>query len=144
MAQQTINVADLDVPQLMEELEHLTASFGQLKQAQAKFKTCGENVAQLSSASEDTTVLLPLTNSLYVPGKITDRKHVIVDVGTGYFVKKTTEEATAHYKGKVEFVTKNLESLQEAIQKKQENLNYLVTILQNKLASQNSASTKSS
>jgi prefoldin subunit 5 len=36
----------------IQELEHLTASFGQLKQAQAKFKVCGENVAQLSSASE--------------------------------------------------------------------------------------------
>jgi prefoldin alpha subunit len=38
-----------------------------------------------------------------------------------------------HYKGKVEFVTKNLESLQEAIQKKQDNLNYLVSLIaQNK------------
>jgi prefoldin alpha subunit len=34
----------------------------------------------------------------------------------------------------VDFVTKNLESLQEAIQKKQENLNYLVQILQVKMA----------
>jgi prefoldin alpha subunit len=43
-------------------------------------------------------------------------------------------EATAHYKGKVDYVTKNLESLQEAIQKKQENLNYLISILQAKVA----------
>ena len=36
----------------------------------------------------DTTVLVPLTNSLYVPGKLSDAEHVIVDVGTGYYVKK--------------------------------------------------------
>jgi prefoldin alpha subunit len=48
--------------------------------------------------------------------------------------RQSTAEATAHYKGKVDFVTKNLESLQEAIQKKQENLNYLVSILQVKMA----------
>ena len=32
--------------------------------------------------------MVPLTNSLYVPGKLCDPDHVIVDVGTGYFVRK--------------------------------------------------------
>lgn len=36
----------------------------------------------------DRTILVPLTNSLYVPGKLADLEHVIVDVGTGYYVKK--------------------------------------------------------
>ena len=31
---------------------------------------------------------MPLTNSLYVPGKLCDSEHVIVDIGTGYYVKK--------------------------------------------------------
>jgi prefoldin alpha subunit len=59
---------------------------------------------------------------------------------------QSTAEATAHYKGKVDFVTKNLESLQEAIQKKQENLNYLVSILQGKIAAKDTdtVATKSS
>jgi prefoldin alpha subunit len=84
-----------------------------------------------------------------------------VDVGTGYYVKKvrdsfvsclpglalttvqSTADATVHYKGKVEFVTKNLESLQEAIQKKQENLNYLVNlIVQNKATEEASSTVK--
>jgi prefoldin alpha subunit len=33
-------------------------------------------------------VLVPLTSSLYVPGKLTDVENVVVDVGTGYYVKK--------------------------------------------------------
>ena len=36
----------------------------------------------------EKTILVPLTNSLYVPGKLRDVEHVIVDVGTGYYVKK--------------------------------------------------------
>lgn len=36
----------------------------------------------------DKTILVPLTNSLYVPGKLMDAEHVIVDIGTGYYVKK--------------------------------------------------------
>ena len=31
-----------------------------------------------------------MTNSLYVPGKLADTDHVIVDIGTGYYVKKVT------------------------------------------------------
>jgi hypothetical protein len=33
-------------------------------------------------------ILVPLTNSLYVPGKLLDAENLLVDVGTGYFVKK--------------------------------------------------------
>lgn len=36
------------------------------------------------------TILVPLTNSLYVPGKLSDADNVIVDVGTGYYVKKVS------------------------------------------------------
>jgi len=36
----------------------------------------------------DKTVLVPLTSSLYVPGKLRDVENVIIDVGTGYYVQK--------------------------------------------------------
>lgn len=38
----------------------------------------------------DKTTLIPLTSSLYVPGKLSDLENVIVDVGTGYFVEKVS------------------------------------------------------
>ena len=43
----------------------------------------------------DRTILVPLTNSLYVPGKLSDTENVIVDVGTGYYVKKVI--SVIHY-----------------------------------------------
>lgn len=39
----------------------------------------------------DKTVLVPLTSSLYVPGKLRDVENVIIDVGTGYYVQKVRE-----------------------------------------------------
>jgi prefoldin alpha subunit len=33
-------------------------------------------------------ILVPLTTSLYVPGKLADSENVIVDVGTGFYVEK--------------------------------------------------------
>lgn len=38
----------------------------------------------------DKQVLVPLTSSLYVPGTLGDVSHVVVDIGTGYYVKKVS------------------------------------------------------
>jgi prefoldin subunit 5 len=37
---------------VLQELSHLTNSFAQLKQAQAKFKACVENVAEISPSNK--------------------------------------------------------------------------------------------
>lgn len=36
----------------------------------------------------DAEILVPLTTSLYVPGKLATREKVIVDIGTGFYVEK--------------------------------------------------------
>lgn len=33
-------------------------------------------------------ILVPLTSSLYVKGRLADREKVLVDVGTGFYVEK--------------------------------------------------------
>ncbi|EPQ53394.1 hypothetical protein GLOTRDRAFT_131403 [Gloeophyllum trabeum ATCC 11539] len=148
---QQINVADLDISQLAEvrtqleeELNHLTSSFAQLKQAQAKFKNCIENVGEINPNNTGKTILVPLTNSLYVPGKLSDVEHVIVDVGTGYYVKKTRPQAKKYYEAKVDFIRGNLETLQETISKKQDNLNYVMNIIQAKLQAEAQTAAKKS
>ncbi|KAJ7320727.1 Prefoldin [Mycena albidolilacea] len=143
MSQQQVSITDLDLTQLAdvrrqleEELNHLTNSFAQLKQAQAKFKACIENVAEIKPANKGKTILVPLTNSLYVPGKLSDPEHVIVDVGTGYFVQKTRTQAVKHYTAKVEYIRANLETLQDTISKKQDNVNSVIGVMQAKLQQQ--------
>jgi len=143
MSQTQINVADLDLPQLTEvkrqldeELSHLSSSFAQLSKAQAKFKACVENVAEVNPNNKDKTILVPLTNSLYVPGKLSDPENVIVDIGTGYYVTKSRADATKHYQKKMDFVKSNLERLQETIEKKQDNMNYLLNVMQVKMSQQ--------
>ncbi|KAL7411841.1 Prefoldin [Mrakia frigida] len=136
MASQQIAVQDLDFKQLSEvkkqlddELEHLTNSFGQLKQAAAKFKACVNDVSEIDPKNTTQPILIPLTSSLYVPGKLTDLENVIIDVGTGYFVSKTRTEALKHYTSKTAFVRSNLEQLQATIEKKQQNLEMVIQLL---------------
>ncbi|WVQ94010.1 prefoldin, alpha subunit [Kwoniella sp. CBS 9459] len=140
MGEQQVNITDLDPTQLQEvkkqldqELDHLTSSYSQLKQAQTKFRSCVDNVNSLTPSSKGKEILIPLTSSLYVPGKLTDVENVVVDVGTGYYVKKTKSEATAHYNSKSSFVTSNLETLQKTIERKQENVQSVVQVLQMKM-----------
>ena len=42
----------------------------------------------MESSNKDKTIPVPLTSSLYVPGKLADVKKVVVDIGTGHYVDK--------------------------------------------------------
>ncbi|KAK4683652.1 prefoldin alpha subunit, partial [Tremellales sp. Uapishka_1] len=143
MAEQQVQLTDLDPAQLQEvkkqldgELDHLTNSFGQLKQAQTKFKSCIGDINELTPESKGRQVLVPLTSSLYVPGRLSDVEKVVVDVGTGYYVKKTKKEALEHYTTKTAFVQGNLDQLQATIERKQENAQSVVQVLQMKMQAQ--------
>ncbi|KAF9930818.1 subunit of tubulin prefoldin [Mortierella antarctica] len=141
--QQKIELQDLDLTQLVEvkkqleeELSHLTSSFGQLKQAQNRFADCIESCKAIDTSNKDKTILVPLTSSLYVPGKLADVEKVIVDIGTGYYVEKTTEDAIKFYNTKVDFVKENLEKIQTTVAQKQGNLRSLVDVMQYKVQMQ--------
>lgn len=96
-----MNLATLSVPQLRalqtrltSELEHLTSSHAKLRAAQAKFRDCVRSINDGVTGSEQKgtngrdEILVPLTSSLYVKGRMTDREKVLVDVGTGFYVEK--------------------------------------------------------
>lgn len=48
-------------------------------------------------------MLVPLTSSVYVPGKLASSTEFIVDVGTGYYVKKDRDATCALLQRKVRF-----------------------------------------
>ncbi|KAJ7694016.1 hypothetical protein B0H16DRAFT_1847571 [Mycena metata] len=95
-----------------------------LKQAQSKFRACIENVAEINRLT-----------------RLSDLDHIIVDVGTGYFVQKPTcyqtrDQAHKHYAAKVKYIQVNLDTLEETIGKKKDNMGYLVNVMQAKLVQQ--------
>jgi prefoldin alpha subunit len=46
---------------------------------------------------------------------------------------QTRAQALTHYQNKVDYVRGNLETLQTTIEKKQDNLNYLINVMQSKM-----------
>ena len=51
-----------------------------------RFQDSGDSIGKLVPENKDKEILVPLTGSMYVPGKLSDPEKVIVDVGTGYVV----------------------------------------------------------
>lgn len=105
-----VNLASLSVPQLRalqtrltSELEHLTTSHTKLRAAQAKFRDCVRSITDGVTGSEKKgtdgrdEILVPLTSSLYVKGRLTDREKVLVDVGTGFYVEKVGRGSMAGF-----------------------------------------------
>jgi prefoldin alpha subunit len=79
-----------------------------------------------------------LTSSLYVPGKLADTEHVLVDVGTGFYVEKSTEDAQKFYSGKIEEVGKNIKELENVVNGKANNLRVVEEVLRQKMLAQQS------
>ncbi|KAL2269746.1 hypothetical protein VTJ83DRAFT_1930 [Remersonia thermophila] len=126
--------------QLDGEVEHLTSSYAQLSAAQAKFKECLRIVKSgPSSFEKDKSVLVPLTNSLYVKGKLSDPDRVLVDVGTGFYVEKDTASAAEFYESKIKELASNIQGLEGIVQAKTNNLRVVEEVLRQKVLAQQQA-----
>ncbi|XP_006862831.1 PREDICTED: prefoldin subunit 5-like [Chrysochloris asiatica] len=122
---QSVSFTELNFPQLemlkkqlSQEVEFLTTSIAQLKVVQTKYVEAKDCLNVLNKSNEGKELLVPLTSYVYVPGKLHDVEHVLIDVGIGYYVKKTAKDAKDFFKRKIDFPTKQMENIQPALQEK--------------------------
>ncbi|XP_055771702.1 prefoldin subunit 5 [Salvelinus fontinalis] len=120
-----VNLTELSLPQLEglktqleQETEFLTSSIGQLKVVQTKYVEAKDSLSVLNKNNAGKELLVPLTSSMYVPGTLNDVEHVLVDVGTGYYVEKNVNDTKEFFKRKIDFLTKQIEKIQPALQDK--------------------------
>ncbi|CAK4078102.1 unnamed protein product [Aphanomyces euteiches] len=139
-AQNEVSLMDLSMEQLNnlkaqfeQELQQLSASFQGLREAQTRFAESKGALTALNPSNLGKRVLVPLTSSMFVPGKLTNVETVLVDVGTGYFVEKSVDEAKGFMDRKVAFLQQNTESLKEVLETKRTNLEAVIQVMQLKL-----------
>ncbi|PLB37460.1 prefoldin subunit 5 [Aspergillus candidus] len=131
---------------ISSELEHLTSSHAKLRAAQSKFRDCVRSINEgvVGSSKKGTDgrddILVPLTSSLYVKGKMADREKVLVDVGTGFYVEKTPAKAIAFYDDKVKVLEANLTELEKIVQTKSQQQRLFEEALRVKLLSEGTQS----
>lgn len=80
--------------------------------AKTKFQASKDALDQFKEGYENKTTLIPLTSSMYVPGRVKDIDSFIVDIGTGYYVEKDRDSAKDYFKRRVDFVGEQLDKIE--------------------------------
>lgn len=137
--QRTIDLHQLQPQQIVElrknteqEINHFTQSLQALQTAQSKLKECIASVENMA-ATPAKELLVPLTSSLYLPGKIVDKDEYLVDIGTGYFVGKLGKEAKQVYEGKINKLNDDAKKLKDILAQKNDTLNTMSLVLREKM-----------
>lgn len=140
----TINAAELSIPQLQQhkqvleqELAYLTDTVAKLKAAQQAYDMSGKVLGELTPDQEGKDILVPLTNSVFVRGKVADCKSVLVDIGTGYYVERPVAGAKNHCEERSKVLNGNVGQFAKLLGEKRNNLEMCMIVLQKKLAMAN-------
>jgi prefoldin alpha subunit len=124
----TMSLEQLDQLKQREEsrLQAFTQRFATLRSAAARLSASSAAVTELYNNCDDADdsmmktaeteatkkdVFVPLTESVYVPGKIKcTAEPLLLELGTGYFVEKSTQETVEFLQRKMQLVDANSEN----------------------------------
>lgn len=81
-------------------------------------------------------VLVPLTGSMYVTGKLVDTNNVLVDIGTGYYAAKSMDDAKEYFIRRMDYVTEQMEKIQQIGMEKSKMRDATMEIMEKKIQSQ--------
>jgi prefoldin alpha subunit len=139
-ATQQVSLADLSVSQLQQvkqsleqELSYMTDTVAKLKAAQQAYDMSSQVLSELTPEKEGNDLMIPLTNSVFVPGKVGDCKSVLVNIGTGYFVERPVPGAKSHCEERSRVLAGNISQFAKLLGEKRNNLEMCMMILQKKL-----------
>lgn len=115
--------------QLEEEVEGLVNSATNLRHAKAKYRA-SKNALEVIDARE---ILVPLTASVYVPGRLVDSNNFMVEIGTGYYVEKNKDQASEFCTRKLNMLTENIEKISKLINQRKRDLEVAMKVMQRKI-----------
>jgi len=100
------------------DVEYMTQSIQTLKGVMDRCLTSEDCLSKLGPEAEGKELLVPLSNSVYVPGFLTGADKAIIGIGTGYYVEKDIKDAKDVFKRKEKMVQEQIEKVQKAAQDK--------------------------
>eukprot|EP01071_Lankesteria_metandrocarpae_P002367 Lankesteria_metandrocarpae@DN2275_c0_g1_i2.p1 len=124
---------------LMRDMEDLNRTLI-LKHGRARFDESKKALNCLEGA-EGGKILVPLCESLYVPGFQGSTDRVLIDVGTNYFVEKTTPESVEYCAKKADLLSAKIGSLEKEVLQKRSLADQVKQVLLQKLQEQQTAAT---
>ena len=110
--------------QLEYEINSYSSYYTSLRVVYNKFLDNKDYLKDLISY-QDKEILVPMTSSLYIPGKCSDVKKITIEVGGNFFVETNVEKASKFCDRKLETVQKSMDKIDEIIKQKSNQLNLL-------------------
>ncbi|CCE82353.1 Piso0_002076 [Millerozyma farinosa CBS 7064] len=143
-----IDLTQLQPQQILEirksteqEISHFTQSLQALQSAQAKLRDCITSIEGVEKSNK-TELLVPMTSSLYLPGKLVQKDEYLVDIGTGYYVGKSANDAKVVYQKKIDKLDEDAKKLKDILVQKNEIMNSINIVLRNKVMELEKAKTE--
>ena len=121
--------------QIEQEIKQYSQYYSSLRKVSNKYLDNKEYIKQLKDYKEKE-ILVPMTSSLYIPGKTTDIKKLTIEIGANFFVETTIEKAEKFCDRKIENLKKNMTDIDKIIQDKNDQLNIVNQNLIQKQVSQ--------
>ncbi|KAL9189076.1 hypothetical protein ACHAXT_011566 [Thalassiosira profunda] len=117
------------------KLEQLTAQYQALRAVSAKLSSAQTSLSQIpqNGGGEGREIMIPLTGSLYAPGKIVDPDKVLVELGAGFFVEKSAKNALQVLDRKGKVVEANSENVLAAAEASSRNVQAIQQAMQGKM-----------
>jgi prefoldin alpha subunit len=137
---QTMQADQLTIPQLQQQkeileqdLSYLTDTVARLKAAQQAYDLSAKSLAGYGPDSEDKEILIPLANSVYIPGRAKNVHRVLLNIGTGYYVDLQTAVAKNHCVEKAGMLANNISRFAKTLAEKRSHLETCMQLLAYKL-----------
>lgn len=140
--QQGINIDTMSLDQLNavkqqqeSRLEQLTAQYHQLRAVSARLSTAQSSLNEIpvNGTGDGREIMIPLTESLYAPGKIVEPNKVFVELGAGFFVEKSAKDAIKVLERKGKVVDANSENVLAAAEASSRNVKAVQQAMQGKM-----------
>lgn len=119
--------------QLEQEIESLTKNNEGLRLASSRFGVSKDCIGVLKPENEGKPILVPMCGAVYMDGKITNTNTVLVDVGTGYFVEKSIEDAQAFCGSREKMLTESVNKVAHVLKQQRKQLEQVSIVMQQKL-----------
>ena len=108
--------------QIEKEIKNYSQYYSSLRAVNNKYLDNKEYIKKLKEY-KDKEILVPMTSSLYIPGKTTDVKKLMIEIGTNFFVETTIEKADKFCDRRIENLKKNMNEIEKIIQYKNDQQN---------------------
>jgi prefoldin alpha subunit len=108
--------------EIKKEISNYSSYYSSYKIALNKYYDNKEYIKDLRNY-ENKEILIPMTSSLYIPGKCIDVKKLTIEIGGNFFVETTIDKADKFCDRKIETLKKNMDEIDWLIQNKNVQLN---------------------